>query len=108
MDRGQDDVHPYFNDGNPYWLDFQEAVDNFSADYDLSNLPLFYVDLCEYVVRAIRLWWYILRYRKRGKGMIESGVALSSPELIKLSQKITGHGMVALRIQDEYEDKVLS
>ena len=46
-------------------------------------------------------WWYILR-------MIESGVALSSPELIKLSQKITGHGMVALRIQDEYEDKVLS
>ena len=53
-------------------------------------------------------WWYILRCRKRGKGMIESGVALSSPELIKLSQKITGHGMVALRIQDEYEDKVLS
>jgi hypothetical protein len=40
--------------------------------------------------------------------MIESGVALSSPELIKLSQKITGHGMVALRLQDEYEDKVLS
>ena len=31
-----------------------------------------------------------------------------SPELIKLSQKITGHGMVALRLQDEYEDKVLS
>ena len=23
VDRGQDDVHPYFNDGNPYWLDFQ-------------------------------------------------------------------------------------
>lgn len=53
-------------------------------------------------------WWYILRYRKRGKGMIESGVALSSPELIKLSQKITEHGMVALRLQNEYEDKVLS
>ena len=53
-------------------------------------------------------WWYILRYKKRGIGMIESGVALSSPELIKLSQKITRHGMVALRLQDEYEDKVLS
>ena len=25
-------------------------------------------------------WWYILRYRKRGIGMIESGVTLSSPE----------------------------
>ena len=59
VNRGQDDVHPYFNDGNPYWLDFQEAVDNFSADYDLSNLPLFYVDLCEYVVRAIRLYLQI-------------------------------------------------
>ena len=53
-------------------------------------------------------WWYILRNRKRGIGLIESGVALSSPELIKLSQKITEHGMVALRLQDEYEDKVLS
>ena len=36
-------------------------------------------------------WWYILRYRRRGIGMIESGAALNSPELIKLSQKITGH-----------------
>ena len=53
-------------------------------------------------------WWYILRYKKRGIGMIESGVALSSPELTKLSQKITRHGMVALRLQDEYEEKVLS
>ena len=53
-------------------------------------------------------WWYILRNRKRGIGLIESGVALSSPELIKLSQKITEHEMVALRLQDEYEEKVLS
>ena len=53
-------------------------------------------------------WWYILRYRKRGIGMIERGAALYAPELITLSQKITGHGMVALRLQDEYEDKVLS
>lgn len=53
-------------------------------------------------------WWYILRYRKRGKGMIESGVALSSPELIELSQKITRHGMVALHLRDEYKNKVLS
>lgn len=53
-------------------------------------------------------WGYILRYRKRGKGMIESGVALSSPELIELSQKITRHGMVALHLQDEYKNKVLS
>lgn len=53
-------------------------------------------------------WWYIQRYRKRGIRMIESGIALSSPELIMLSEKITRHGMVALRLQDEYENKVLS
>nr|WP_325196419.1 hypothetical protein [uncultured Oscillibacter sp.] len=53
-------------------------------------------------------WRYILKYRKRGKGMIESGAALSSSELVTLSQKITRHGMVALRLQDEYENKVLS
>ena len=53
-------------------------------------------------------WWHILRYRKRGMRMIESGIAFSNPELIELSQKITGHGMVALRLQREYENKVLS
>ena len=53
-------------------------------------------------------WWYILRYRKCGIGMIESGVALSSPALIKLSQKITGHGMVAFRLQDEDGKRVLA
>ena len=53
-------------------------------------------------------WWYILRYRKRGIGMIESGAALNSPELIKLSQKITRHGTVAIRFTEDHEDKVLS
>ena len=53
-------------------------------------------------------WWYILRYKKHGIGIIESGAALNSPELIKLSQKATRHGIVALRLQDEYEKRVLS
>ena len=53
-------------------------------------------------------WWFIQRWKKRGIRMIERGTPLTSPELIRLSQKITRHGMVALRLQDEYEDKVLS
>ena len=81
VDRGQDDVHPYFNDGNPYWLDFQEAVDNFSADYDLSNLPLFYVDLCEYVVRAIRLYLQIREgsFHAIDKGKFETIMHANAP-----------------------------
>ena len=81
VDRGQDDIHPYFNDGNPYWLDFQEAVDNFPTDYDLSNLPLFYVDLCEYVVRAIRLYLQIREgsFHAIDKGKFETIMHANAP-----------------------------
>ena len=56
---GTADVDPFFNDANPYWLDFQEASDNFVPNYNLSNLPLCYVDLCEYIVRTVRLYLQI-------------------------------------------------
>lgn len=61
--RPQGEPHPYFNDGNPYWLQFQEAHDNFGLDYDLTNAPMLYVDLAEYVVRGLRLYIQI-RERK--------------------------------------------
>jgi len=53
-------------------------------------------------------WWLIMRYRRRGNHMIESGMALSSPALIKLSRRITRHGMRAFRFQSKYENEVLS
>ena len=56
---GTPDVGPFFNDTNPYWLDFQEASDRFTPSYDLSNLPLCYIDLCEYIVRTVRLYLQI-------------------------------------------------
>ena len=56
---GTADLEPFFNDANPYWLDFQEASDHFTADYDFSDLPLYYVDLCEYIVRTVRLYLQI-------------------------------------------------
>jgi len=62
-DRPEGAPHPYFNDGNPYWLQFQEAHDNFGLNYDLTNTPMLYVDLTEYVVRGLRLYIQI-RERK--------------------------------------------
>ena len=53
--RSDQDVHPFFNDANPYWVDLQESLEHFDQNYDMKNLPMLYVDLCEYVVRAVRL-----------------------------------------------------
>ena len=36
--------------------------------------------------------------------MIAEGTDLSSPTLVKLSQKIAERGMVALQLQNEYEE----
>lgn len=55
--------HPYFNDSNSYWKQFQEAIDNFGMGYDMTLLPILYVDLAEYVVRGLRLYFQI-RERK--------------------------------------------
>jgi len=57
--RDAADTHPFFNSGNIYWNELQQALDHFGVDYDMSNLPLLYVDLTEYVVRASRLYLQI-------------------------------------------------
>ena len=51
--------HPYFQDNNPYWTEFQEVLDHIDDGYDLGDLPQLYVDLSEYVVRASRLYLQI-------------------------------------------------
>ena len=43
----------------PYWVDYQLAVDRFTPDYDYTNLAAFYVDLVEYLVMAVRLYFFI-------------------------------------------------
>ena len=55
LKRDDADVHPFFNPANPYWVQMNELLDGMADDYDTSILPLLYVDLCEYVVRAVRL-----------------------------------------------------
>ena len=53
-------------------------------------------------------WWFIQRWCIRGIRMIERGTPLTSPELIRLSQKITRHGMVVLHLQNKFEKEELS
>lgn len=53
-------------------------------------------------------WWFIMQYRRRGNRMLENGEALNSPAIIKLSRKITQHGMRAFHFQSRYEERVLS
>ena len=49
----------YYQESNPYWVDYQLAVDRFTPDYDYTNLAAFYVDLVEYLVMAVRLYFFI-------------------------------------------------
>lgn len=57
--RNEDDVHPFFNDDNPYWYQMQEVLNSFDSSYDTKNLPLLYIDLCEYTIRCLRLYLQI-------------------------------------------------
>ena len=56
---GSDGKNPFFQDGNPYWQDFQEAMDAFNEPDIFQDLPRFFVYSCELVVRAIRLYFQI-------------------------------------------------
>lgn len=49
----------YYQESNPYWVDYQLAVDRFTPDYDYTNLAAFYVDLVEYLVMAVRLYFFM-------------------------------------------------
>lgn len=53
----------YYQDSNPYWVDYQAAMDRFSISYDYTHLATFYVDLTEYVVMSIRLYFYIREHQ---------------------------------------------
>lgn len=79
--RSDQDIHPFFNDSNPYWLDLQEALDHFDQAYDMKNLPLLYVDMSEYVTRAIRLYLQIReqRFKAVDRGKFDALMHLKTP-----------------------------
>lgn len=49
----------FFTDACGYWTELNELFNLFDGDYPYSSKPLFYVDLCEYAIRNIRLHFYI-------------------------------------------------
>lgn len=49
-------------EGNVYWDDFMEVQEVINRKAELTfqpQVPQFYLDLCEYVVRCIRLYFYV-------------------------------------------------
>lgn len=49
----------YYQDTNHYWMDMREAMDRFTLDYDYKRLSTFYIDLVDYIVKAVRLYFFI-------------------------------------------------
>lgn len=57
--RDREGQSVYFQESNPYWADLQTAMDRFTTDYDYTRLSTFYIDLVEYIVMAVRLYFFI-------------------------------------------------
>lgn len=52
-------------------------------------------------------WAYIIWCRRRGTKLLEQGEKLNSARMMKLTRKIDHHGIIAFKLQDEYEKKML-
>ena len=44
---------------DPYWLQANEVWSQMQEGYDMNNLPLLYLDLSEYLVRAVRFYLHM-------------------------------------------------
>lgn len=44
---------------DPYWLQANEVWSRMQEGYDMNNLPLLYLDLSEYLVRALRFYLHM-------------------------------------------------
>ena len=66
--------NPYFKDSNHYWVEFQEVVEAIDTTYDCTLHPLLYVDLCEYVVRCLRLYFFVreMQFKPIDRGNFEA------------------------------------
>ena len=49
-------------------------------------------------------WWFIMRGRKKCKKLIEGGPPFTSPNLIRIDNRIVSHGMAALKGSRRYEE----
>lgn len=58
-----EDAASFYSSQNEYWSDIEELSTVIGPDYDLTQLPQVYVDLCEYLVRYLRLYFQIREKR---------------------------------------------
>lgn len=57
--KSEDGSCVYFSDSCQYWAGVLEALGSFEGDYDYKNLPCFYVDLVEYIIRMLQLHFFV-------------------------------------------------
>lgn len=69
-----------YND-NLYWKHANEIWELMKSNYDMDNLPLLYVDLAEYLIRALRFHFYLREQVCR----IDAG---KFDEIMKLNQSL--------------------
>ena len=48
---------------DPYWLQANEVWNQMQEGYDMNNLPFLYLDLSEYLVRAVRFYLHMREHR---------------------------------------------
>lgn len=69
----------YFSNENPYCSDFMKVSDRFTVDYDYTKLGEFYLDITEYIVTALRLYFAIreAQFRPIDRGKYDDLVSIS-------------------------------
>jgi hypothetical protein len=75
--KDEDGKTIYFTDKNPHWSDFMKASDRFTVDYDYTKTGEFLLDITEYIVTALRLFFGIreAQFRPIDRGKYDSMVS---------------------------------
>ena len=50
-------------------------------------------------------WSHILRFRRRANKMIENGMPLTSPRMLRLNQRMLRHSLATMRKEANYEER---
>ncbi len=50
-------------------------------------------------------WWFILRFRARGRKLLDRGEPLNSHRLLQLSRSIDRHSTIAKKLESLYESR---
>lgn len=57
--KGEDGQCYFYSDECQYWKDINDALDAFDEDFDYTAKPIFHIMIVEYVVRCLRLHFFM-------------------------------------------------